>query len=121
MVPPVAVWSVLLHKLESGSFTGGRDLELYLDERANVLAMLRDLGTDPVLGTYQIRLDDMLQLMGKGQEWYNLAGAKTGRAKMMLQWKPVALKGAPTYQPNAADRETAWCISSPNTQRKHEP
>ncbi|KAI7096298.1 tricalbin, partial [Hortaea werneckii] len=42
----------------------------------------------------QIKLDDMLDLMHKGQEWYNLAGAKTGRAKMMLQWKPVALKGA---------------------------
>jgi len=54
----------------------------------------RDLGTDPILGTYQIKLDDMLQLMDKGQEWYNLAGAKTGRAKMMLQWKPVAMKGA---------------------------
>ena len=51
------------------------------------------MGTDPVLGTYQIKLDDMLDLMGKGQEWYNLAGAKTGRAKMMLQWKPVALQG----------------------------
>lgn len=54
----------------------------------------RDLGTDPVLGTYQIKLDDMLKLMDKGQEWYNLAGAKTGRAKMILQWKPVALRGA---------------------------
>lgn len=54
----------------------------------------RDLGTDPILGTYQIKLDDMMQLMDKGQEWYNLAGAKTGRAKMMVQWKPVALKGA---------------------------
>ncbi|KAK4552899.1 Tricalbin-2 [Recurvomyces mirabilis] len=54
----------------------------------------RDLAADPVLGTYQIRLDDMLDLMSKGQEWYNLAGAKQGRAKMMLQWKPVALKGA---------------------------
>ncbi|KAK5107307.1 hypothetical protein LTR62_001400 [Meristemomyces frigidus] len=54
----------------------------------------RDLGSDPVLGTYQIRLDDMIDLMGKGQEWYSLAGARTGRAKMMLQWKPVALTGA---------------------------
>lgn len=54
----------------------------------------RELGQDPVLGTYQIKLDDMLQLMDKGQEWYNLAGAKTGRAKLTLQWKPVALKGA---------------------------
>lgn len=53
----------------------------------------RDLGADPILGTYQIKLNDMMQLMEKGQEWYNLAGAKVGRAKMMLQWKPVAMKG----------------------------
>ncbi|EMC99805.1 hypothetical protein BAUCODRAFT_351320 [Baudoinia panamericana UAMH 10762] len=54
----------------------------------------KDLAIDPVIGTYQIKLDDMIDLMSKGQEWYNLAGAKTGRAKMLLQWKPVALKGA---------------------------
>ena len=53
----------------------------------------RDLAADPILGSYQIKLDDMLELTSKGQEWYNLAGAKSGRAKMMLQWKPVALKG----------------------------
>jgi Ca2+-dependent lipid-binding protein len=53
----------------------------------------RDIAADPILGTYQIKLDDMLQLMEKGQEWYNLAGAKTGRVKLTLQWKPVALTG----------------------------
>jgi Ca2+-dependent lipid-binding protein len=53
----------------------------------------RELGGDAILGTYQIKLDDMMQLMEKGQEWYNLAGAKTGRAKFMVQWKPVALTG----------------------------
>jgi Ca2+-dependent lipid-binding protein len=53
----------------------------------------RELTADPILGTYQIKLDDMLQLMEKGQEWYNLAGAKQGRAKLTLQWKPVALTG----------------------------
>ena len=53
----------------------------------------RDLGTDPIIGTYQIKLNDMMQMMEKGQEWYLLAGAKTGRAKLTLQWKPVALKG----------------------------
>ena len=53
----------------------------------------KDLATDPILGSYQIKMDDMLELMSKGQEWYSLAGAKTGRAKMSLQWKPVALKG----------------------------
>lgn len=53
----------------------------------------RDISSDPILGTYQIKLDDMMQLMEKGQEWYNLAGAQTGRAKLMIQWKPVTLKG----------------------------
>lgn len=70
---------------------------LITDRKAARLGLVikddRDLGTDPILATYQIKVDDMLQLMDKGQEWYNLAGAKTGRAKMMLQWKPVALKG----------------------------
>ncbi|KAF2655015.1 tricalbin [Lophiostoma macrostomum CBS 122681] len=54
----------------------------------------RDLATDPIVGTYQVGLDDMLELMSKGQEWYSLAGTQTGRAKMKLEWKPVALKGA---------------------------
>ena len=53
----------------------------------------RDLATDPVLGSYQVRLDDMIKLMDKGQEWFSLHGTKTGRAKLMLEWKPVALKG----------------------------
>jgi Ca2+-dependent lipid-binding protein len=56
----------------------------------------RDLAADPILGTYQIMLDDMLELMAKGHEWYNLAGTKSGRVKMRLEWKPVALKGAVT-------------------------
>ncbi|RAR10473.1 membrane bound c2 domain-containing protein [Stemphylium lycopersici] len=54
----------------------------------------RDLAADPILGTYQITLDDMLELMAKGHEWYNLAGTSSGRVKMKLDWKPVALKGA---------------------------
>ncbi|KAF1350242.1 C2 domain-containing protein [Delphinella strobiligena] len=53
----------------------------------------RDIAADPILGTYQLKLDDMLELMAKGQEWYNLAGTKTGRVKMLAQWKPVALSG----------------------------
>ncbi|KAK1071579.1 Tricalbin-2 [Friedmanniomyces endolithicus] len=53
----------------------------------------KDLAADVVLGTYQIKLDDLLELSTKGQEWYAMAGAKSGRAKLTLQWKPVALKG----------------------------
>ena len=54
----------------------------------------RDIAADPIVGTYQIKLNDMLELSNRGQEWYNLAQTKTGRAKMSLQWKPVALRGA---------------------------
>ncbi|KAH0543566.1 hypothetical protein FGG08_002127 [Glutinoglossum americanum] len=54
----------------------------------------RDIATDPIIGTYQIKLNDMMEMMEKGKEWYSLAGAKTGRAKLTLQWKPVLLKGA---------------------------
>ena len=75
---------------------GSKEL-LITDRKAARLGVVikddRDLATDPILGTYQIKVDDMLQLMEKGQEWYNLAGAETGRAKLTLQWKPVALKG----------------------------
>jgi Ca2+-dependent lipid-binding protein len=54
----------------------------------------RDLASDPILGTYQITIDDMMDLGAKGHEWFNLAGAQQGRVKMKLDWKPVELKGA---------------------------
>ncbi len=53
----------------------------------------RDLATDPILGTYQIKLDDMLKLVDKGQEWYTMHGTTGSKAKLNLEWKPVALKG----------------------------
>ncbi|KAK3694268.1 C2 domain-containing protein [Podospora appendiculata] len=53
----------------------------------------RDIAGDQLIGTYQIKLDDMLDFMAKGQDWYNLAGVKSGRAKMMAQWKPVEITG----------------------------
>jgi Ca2+-dependent lipid-binding protein len=53
----------------------------------------RDLRTDPILGSYQIKLNDMLKMMEKGQNWFHLQGTKTGRAKLTLQWKPVAIGG----------------------------
>ena len=53
----------------------------------------RDLAADPIIGTYQIKADDLISLMSKGQEWFNLHGTKTGRVKLTLDWKPVALRG----------------------------
>ncbi|KAJ0420392.1 C2 domain-containing protein [Aspergillus carlsbadensis] len=53
----------------------------------------RDLTKDPILGSYQIKLNDMLKMMEKGHQWFHLHGAKTGRAKLLLDWKPVAVGG----------------------------
>ena len=53
----------------------------------------RGLAGDPVLGTYQLKLDDMMQMMEQGKEWYPLSGAMKGRVKLSVQWKPVALIG----------------------------
>lgn len=53
----------------------------------------RDFAADPILGSYQIKLNDMLKMMEKGQEWFHLHQAKSGRAKLTLEWKPVAVGG----------------------------
>lgn len=53
----------------------------------------RDFADDPVLGKYQISLNDLLTANEKGTDWFNLSGAKTGRVKLTADWKPVALKG----------------------------
>ncbi|KAI0483349.1 C2 domain-containing protein [Xylariaceae sp. FL0804] len=54
----------------------------------------RELTGDQIIGTHQIKLDDMLEMMEKGRDWYNLSGVQSGRAKVTAQWKPVALSGA---------------------------
>lgn len=53
----------------------------------------RDFADDPTLGSYSIKLDDLLESMEKGQEWFNLANAKSGKVKITAQWKPVTIKG----------------------------
>ncbi|KAI9166928.1 hypothetical protein HJFPF1_03043 [Paramyrothecium foliicola] len=53
----------------------------------------RDLAGDQVLGKYQIKLSEMLECMEQGKDWFQLAGAHTGRVKMTAQWKPVAISG----------------------------
>ncbi|KAL4991822.1 hypothetical protein BDW68DRAFT_127780 [Aspergillus falconensis] len=53
----------------------------------------RDLVKDPILGSYQIKMNDMLKMMEKGHQWFHLHGARSGRAKLVLDWKPVAVGG----------------------------
>ncbi|KAF5100759.1 hypothetical protein D0Z00_001147 [Geotrichum galactomycetum] len=52
----------------------------------------RGLATDPVIGTYQIKLDTLLESLGSGNDWFNLT--PTGRVRLGAIWKPIALKGA---------------------------
>ena len=87
-----------LKRTNNPIFSGNTKSVLITDRKSARLGLVikddRDMATDPVLGTYQIKLDDMISLMAKGQEWFHLHGTKTGRARMMLDWKPVALRGA---------------------------
>lgn len=53
----------------------------------------RDIAGDQTLGKYQIKLDDMLECMEQGKEWYHLASAVSGRVKLTAQWRPVAISG----------------------------
>ena len=53
----------------------------------------RDLARDPILGSYQIKMNDMFKMMEKGHQWFHLHGAKSGRVKLTLDWKPVAVGG----------------------------
>ncbi|KAI1868719.1 uncharacterized protein JN550_006294 [Neoarthrinium moseri] len=53
----------------------------------------RELAGDQLIGAHNIKLDDLLEMMEQGKDWFLLSGAKTGRAKITAQWKPVALSG----------------------------
>lgn len=70
---------------------------LITDRKAAKLGVIvkddRDIAGDQVVGKYQIKLDDLLDCMEQGKEWYSLAGVPTGRVKMMAQWRPVAISG----------------------------
>lgn len=53
----------------------------------------RDLATDPIVGNFQMKLDDLSKRLDQEQEWFGLHSAKTGRVKLLLDWKPVELRG----------------------------
>lgn len=51
----------------------------------------RDFAADPIIGTYQIKLNDLLKAKEKGKDWFPLHDAKSGRVNLTIDWKPVAL------------------------------
>ncbi|KAJ5929788.1 hypothetical protein N7454_006738 [Penicillium verhagenii] len=50
-----------------------------------------DLMADPIIGRYQIKINDMIKMQEQGKQWFHLNGSNGGRAKLLLNWKPVAL------------------------------
>ena len=53
----------------------------------------RDISVDPIVGSYQIRLNDFLERMEAQQDWFTLAGASTGKVRMEVKWKPIIMPG----------------------------
>jgi Ca2+-dependent lipid-binding protein len=54
----------------------------------------RDLGTDIVVGSYQISLTDFIERIDAQQDWFTLANAVSGKVRMEVKWKPVDMPGA---------------------------
>ncbi len=53
----------------------------------------RDFAEDPVVGRYQITLDDLLLQLETGHDWVNLTDASSGRVRLSVLWKPLAMSG----------------------------
>lgn len=72
--------------------------EFLVTDRANarigiIIKDERDLSTNPQIGAFQIKFDDLMRMMEHGKDWFNLAGVKSGRVHLRLEWKPIALRG----------------------------
>jgi Ca2+-dependent lipid-binding protein len=75
---------------------GTKEILITDRKKANLGLVIKDdrgIQGDPILGNYAIRLDDLVDMTKKGNEWFSLASAKSGRVKITAQWKPVGLKG----------------------------
>ena len=53
----------------------------------------KDSSSSPTIASHDIKLNDLLAAMDKGQEWFHLNGTNKGSVKLTLDWKPVALGG----------------------------
>ncbi|KAK4047503.1 Tricalbin-2 [Microbotryomycetes sp. JL221] len=49
---------------------------------------------DTRLGNISVKLTDILQANAKGQDWFPLSNARTGRVRLSASWKPVSMAGA---------------------------
>lgn len=49
---------------------------------------------DTHLGNVNVKLNDILDANAKGQDWFPLSNAKSGRVRITAEWKPVLMAGA---------------------------
>lgn len=50
--------------------------------------------SDDVVGFVKIKLEDLLEAVERGQDWFQLSGTKSGRVRLSATWKPVSMPGA---------------------------
>lgn len=63
--------------------------------RCNIGVRVKDsrgLAHDPVIGTYNIPLENLLADLSSGNDWFNMT--PSGRVRLEAIWKPLALKGS---------------------------
>ena len=53
----------------------------------------RDLSSDPAVGSFQMKLDDILEEVANQRDWYSLSNCAQGRVRLSAKWKPVEMPG----------------------------
>ncbi len=54
----------------------------------------RDAARDPDLGMITVKLLDLLEAKERQQDWFPLSRARSGKIRLTVDWKPLALAGA---------------------------
>lgn len=85
-----------------------RPAEFLVTDKASAvigLSILDDnsIVSDTKLGNVKVKLTDIFEANAKGQDWFPLSNAKSGRVRLTAEWKPVlmtgAINGAGTFTP----------------------
>lgn len=50
--------------------------------------------SDSHLGMVKIRLEDIIESNKKGNDWFPLSNARSGKVRLTAEWKPVVMPGA---------------------------
>lgn len=85
-----------------------RPVEFLVTDKTNAMVGVsivddNSIVSDTSLGYVNVKLIDILEANAKGQDWFPLSNAKSGRVRLTAEWKPVlmtgAINGAGSYTP----------------------